>query len=71
MRQDKFTNGEWVVAARAVDNCTESDIKLATQPFDRIVHETLDVLVWIILALMSGGTQVSLSKRDLKAAFRG
>ena len=71
VRQEKVKGGKLVSSTRVVDHCTESGLNPATQPVDRIVHETLDVMVWILLAFLNSGVAISMWKRDLKAAFRG
>ena len=55
---------------RVVDHETESGVNAATAPVDKIKHDTLDVLVALILRLFDAGIPVHMWKRDVSKAFR-
>ena len=55
---------------RVVDDKTESGINEACQPQERLTHDTLDMLIAIILAFIQKGVQPALWKRDISRAFR-
>ena len=55
---------------RAVDHFTESLVNPATHPVDRVKHDTIDVLVWILLKYMEAACLPLMWKRDIQKAFR-
>ena len=55
---------------RVVDDCSESGLNGATQATQRLVHDTLDVLVQMLLFHMRRGLQPRMWKRDVSRAFR-
>ena len=55
---------------RVADHETESGINAVTVPVDKIKHDTLDVLVALVLRLFDAGHPVHMWKRDVSKAFR-
>ena len=55
---------------RTVDHATESLINGATFPCDRVHHDTIDVLICILLMFMTAGSEPRMWKRDVSKAFR-
>ena len=55
---------------RAVDHFTESWVNPATHPADKVTHDTVDVLVWILCQFLAMGALPQLWKRDIRKAFR-
>ena len=55
---------------RTVDHATESLINGATFPSDRVHHDTIDVLICILLMFMTAGFEPRMWKRDVSKAFR-
>ena len=55
---------------RIVDHETESFINEATRPQDRVRHDGLGLLAFIVTALMLAGVLPELWKRDVSSAFR-
>ena len=55
---------------RAVDHFTESFINLVTRPVDRVRHDTIDVLIFILKAFLSADISPLMWKRDVRKAFR-
>eukprot|EP00435_Cladocopium_sp_Y103_P044779 s1987_g12.t1 len=55
---------------RVVDHETESGINLATEPVDKIRHDTLDVLSEIVMHFYRNDCDILLWKRDISQAFR-
>ena len=57
-------------STRARDHVTESLINGATFPSDRVHHDTIDVLICILLLFMTAGLEPRMWKRDVSKAFR-
>ena len=55
---------------RAVDHATESRLNASTYPADSVSHDTIDVLVAILLMFVGAGTRPQWRKRDISNAFR-
>ena len=55
---------------RAVDHATESLINSATFPLDRVRHDTVDVLMVILIMFLTAGCFPVMWKRDVSKAFR-
>jgi len=55
---------------RVADHATESAVNIATSLQDRMRHDTVDVMVWFMLALMNTGGGIKSWKRDVKRAFK-
>jgi len=64
-------HGDWIERVRTVDHCTESGVNGAAEPVDKLRHESIDDLVWVICQLQEVLKQPRLWKRDLRKAFRG
>ena len=55
---------------RVVDHETESLINEATRPADRVKHDSVDVMAFIVVAMLAAGVMVNMWKRDISSAFR-
>ena len=55
---------------RTVDHATESLINDATKPTDRVRHDTVDVLITILLSFVAAARSPRMWKRDVSKAFR-
>ena len=55
---------------RVVDHATESGLRPATTPADKVYHDGVPVLVAILLLFMSLGVRMVMWKRDISKAFR-
>ena len=55
---------------RVVDHKTESMINTATRPFDKLQHDDIDVLAFIVTCFLILGILPKLWKRDISSAFR-
>ena len=55
---------------RIVDHKTESEVNCATQPSDKLAHDTIDVLVSMLRMFLVAGLMPVLWKRDIGMAFR-
>ena len=55
---------------RIVDHKTESEVNCATQPSDKLAHDTIDVLVSMLRMFLVAGVMPLLWKRDIGMAFR-
>jgi len=56
---------------RTVDHETESGVNGAAWPWDKLRHETVQDLLWLINVLLECNLVPKLWKRDLRKAFRG
>ena len=63
--------GEFYERVRTVDHKTESGINSAAEPLDKLRHENVADLSWVISQLQRVGRNPKLWKRDLRKAFRG
>ena len=55
---------------RDVDHKTESSVNLATQPRDKLAHDTIDVMIGMLRLYVMMGMAPLLWKRDIGMAFR-
>ena len=55
---------------RVVDHETESLINEATRPADRVKHDSVDVMAFIVVTMLAAGVMVNMWKRDISSAFR-
>ena len=55
---------------RTVDHATESLINDATKPTDRVRHDTVDVLITILLSFLAAARSPRMWKRFVSEAFR-
>ena len=53
-----------------VDDCTESGVNLATQPSEKLRHDTIDCMVVMLRLFLAAGATPRMWKRDVSKAFR-
>ena len=60
--------GKW--RTRIVDHKTESEVNCATQPTEKLSHDTIDTMATMIKLFVNGSAIPHMWKRDISKAFR-
>ena len=70
VRETRSTAEGQVERTRVVDHATESGLNPATAPTERVMHDTLDVLLLMLRQMLTLGVQPRMWKQDVRKAFR-